>query len=157
MIRGFRMGKGLTLLATVGLVAGCGGGVPDFMGREGNTGNAFYSVRGKPEPVAVPVPMRSATTEPALYGMILRVEGLAPTWGYHTATLRPLGDGPDAAGIMSFQFMAIPPSGSEPAGAPQTREIAAAIFVPEISLRKLRGFRVTGVGQQVQTLPIRQG
>ena len=53
--------------------------MPDFIGREGNTGNAFYSVRGKPAPVAVPVPMRSATTEPALYGMILRVEGLAPT------------------------------------------------------------------------------
>ena len=157
MLRGCRMGKGLTLLATAGFVAGCGGGVPNFVGREGNAGNSFYSIRGKPAPDPVAVPMRSATTEPALYGMIVRVEGLAPTWGYHTASLRPLSDGPDAAGIMSFQFMAIPPSETEPAGAPQTREISAAIFVPDISLKKLRGVRVTGVGQQVQTLPIRQG
>ncbi len=158
MIRGHRMGKGLTLLATAGFLAGCGGGIPDFVGREGNAGNSFYAVRGgKPEPNPVAVPMQSATTEPALYGMILRVEGLAPTWGYHTASLRPLGDGPDAAGIMSFQFLAIPPSGTEPAGAPRTREISAAIFVPDISLGKLRGLRVTGVGQQVQTLPVRKG
>ena len=157
MIRGFRLGKGLTLLATAGLAAGCSMEMPDFVGREGNAGNSFYSLRGEPVPDAVPVPMQSATTEPALYGMILRVEGVAPTWGYHTATLRPLSDGPDGAGIMSFQFMAVPPGGSEPAGAPRTREISAAIFVPNISLKKLRGFRVTGVGGQVQTLPIRQG
>jgi hypothetical protein len=157
MIAALRAGKGLTLLAAAGLLAGCGGGVPDFVGREGAGANSFYSIRGKPQPVAVRVPMRSAIAEPALYGMILRVEGLAPTWGYHTASLRPLGDGPDAAGIMSFQFMAIPPDGVEPAGAPRTREISAAIFVPNISLKKLRGVRVTGVGQQVQTLPIRQG
>ncbi len=143
------MGKGLTLLATAGLLAGCSAQVPNFLGREGNAGNAFYSVREKPQPEAVAIPMRSATTEPALYGMILRVEGLAPTWGYHTASLRPLSNGPDEAGIMSFQFMAIPPDATLPAGAPQTREISAAIFVPDVSLKRLRGFRVTGVGQHV--------
>src|SRR4051794_35753979 len=157
MIRCSRMGKGLTLLAAAGLVAGCSMEVPNFVGREGTAGNSFYSLRGTQEPDPVAMPMRSATIEPALYDVILRVEGEAPTWGYHSASLRPLSDRPDAAGIMSFQFIGIPPSGTEPTGAPRTREISAAIFVPDLSLKKLRGLRVTGVGQQVQTLPIRQG
>ena len=43
-----------------------------------------------------------------------------------------------------------------PVGAPRTREIAAAIFVPNISVAKLRGFRCAGAGGQVQTVPLRQ-
>ena len=62
-------------------------------------------------PDPVPVPMRSATAERALHGVIVRVEGEAPTQGYYGAELRPLGDGaPDAAGVVSFRFVAMPPA-----------------------------------------------
>ena len=157
MIGGRGMRNGLLLLAGAGacLLAGCGTGVPTFLGRESEGGNSFYSVRGGPPP-AEPrtVPLRLATTEPALHGMILRVQGEAPQQGYHTALLRPIGSGPDAAGILSFELVAVPPPAAEAVGPARTRELSAAIFVPNLTLKKLRGFRVTG-GGSVQTLPLR--
>ena len=59
------------------------------------------------------MPLRQATAEPALHGVILRVDGEAPTQGYYSARLRPIGGGaPDAAGILSFELVAVPPSGA---------------------------------------------
>ena len=103
------MRKGLLLLAGVVLLGGCTMEVPGFLGREGNA-QGYYSVRRQPPPEPVPVAMRSAVLEPALHGVIIRVEGEAPTWGYYSPTLVPVNDGaPDAAGIVSFRLMAVPP------------------------------------------------
>lgn len=153
--RGIR--NGLLLLAGAGalLLAGCGGGMPGFLGREGAGNTGYYSLRGGPPPPQPrSVPLTLATTEPALHGMILRVEGQAPTWGYHTALLRPVGSGPDAAGILTFELVAVPPQGAEPAGPARSRQLSAAIFVPALAMKNLQGFRVTG-GGAVQTLPVR--
>ena len=147
--------KGLLLLAAAAVLSACSMQIPNFVGREGTGGTGFYQLRPKPPPEPVAMAIRSATTEQALYGTILRVEGLAPTWGYHSAALRPLATGPDANGYLGFQFLAVPPAGTMPVGAPQTREIAAAIFVPNISVAKLRGLQVRGSGGQVQTVPLR--
>jgi hypothetical protein len=148
-------GGGIVLAGLVALT-GCSMEIPSFLGREG-TGVAGYTLRPEPPPDPVQVPLRDARVEPALHGVILRVEGEAPSWGFHAATLRPLAGGtPDAAGIVSFELVAVPPQGPEPAGAPRSRLLTAAIFVPTLSLKDLRGFRVAG-GGAVQTLPLPKG
>jgi hypothetical protein len=142
------------LLAGLAALAGCSMEIPSFMGREG-TGPATYSLRQEPLPDPRPVPLRQAELERALHGVIVRAEGEAPTWGYHTAALRPLGGGaPDAAGILSFELVAVPPRSPEPAGAARSRLVTAAVFVPTLTTSKLSGFRVSGAGA-VRTLPLR--
>lgn len=146
------MRSGLMLLVGLVLLAGCGDGVPTFLGREGGTG--FYSVGGEPAPVPVAVPMREATAERALHGVIVRVEGEAPTQGYWGAALLPLGTGdPDAAGVVSFRFVAIPPAGVEAVGPARTRQLSAGVFIPNLALRTTRAVRVAGIGT-AETLPL---
>jgi hypothetical protein len=135
-------------------LAGCSMEIPAFLGRE-NAGAATFSMDEELQPDPRPVPLRQATLERALHGVIVRVEGEAPTWGFHTATLRPLGGGaPDAAGILGFELVAIPPQAPEPVGAARSRLLTAAVFVPTLALKEVRGFRVAGAGG-VQTLPLR--
>jgi hypothetical protein len=157
MIGGQGIRNGLLLLAGASacLLAGCGGGMPSFLGREGNAGDSFYSIRGGPPPPEPrTVPLRLAVAEPALHGVIVRVEGEAPQQGYSTAQLRPIGGGPDAAGIISFELVAVPPSAPGAIGPARTRELSAAIFVPNLVAKKLKGVRISG-GGSVQTMPIR--
>jgi hypothetical protein len=152
MIGGGRMRNGLLLLAGLGLCA-CSMEIPSFLGREG-TGEGFYSVRGQPPPEPVQVPLRHATLERALHGVIIRVDGEAPTQGYYAPALVPLGAGaPDAAGILSFELLAVPPTGPEAVGPARTRHVTAAVFIPTLALKNLRAFRVSGSGT-VHTLPL---
>jgi hypothetical protein len=154
MIGGGRMLNGLLLLAGFGLLAACSMEMPSFLGREGG-GQGFYNVRGEPPPEPRAVPLREATLEPALHGMIIRVDGVAPTQGYYSAALVPLRDGsPDAAGLISFAFMAVPPSTPQAVGPARSRQLTAAVFIPTLALKDLRGFRVAGVGS-AHTLPLR--
>lgn len=143
----------LFLLAGLAALAGCSFEMPSFVGREG--GEGYYSLGGdeevQPEPEVIP--FQTAVLEPALNGVILRVTATAPTWGYHTAFLRPLNNGePDAAGLMTYELVAIPPIAAEQAGPPRSRQMSAGIFVPNLAMKKISGFRVTG-GGKVQTLP----
>ena len=70
------------------------------------------------------MPLREVALERGLHGVILRAEGEAPSWGYYSAALRPLGDGsPDAAGVLSFELVATPPQPSEPVGAARSRQL----------------------------------
>ena len=151
------MRNGLLLLAGAGasLLAGCGGGVPSFLGREGEGNNGFYTIGGAPPPAPPkPVPLRLATAEPALHGVIVRVESEAPQQGFYAAQLRPVGNGPDAAGILSFEVVALPPDAPETIGPARTRTLSAAVFVPNLAMKNLRGVRVTG-GGSTQTMPLR--
>ncbi len=148
---GVRMRNGLLLLAAAALVAGCGGGVPGFLGREGNAADT-YNPRGEPAPEAALVPFRTAVAERGLYGVIVRVTGEAPGWNYWGAQLRPVGKGTPEAGVLAFDFVAYPPP--EPAtmqGAPQTRILTAAVFIPNVTARKVKSVRLTGAGS-AQTL-----
>ena len=146
------MRNGLLLLASAWLLAACGGGMPDFLGREGGTG--YYRLGGEVPPEPVPVAMRSATAERALYGAIVRVEGEAPTQGYWGAALAPIGDGaPDAAGVVSFRFVAIAPAAAEAVGPARTRQLSAAIFVPNLALKQTRAVRIAGLNT-AETLPL---
>ena len=99
------MRNGLLLLAGIGLLAGCSVELPGFAGREGNAAG-MYTFRAPPPPEPQQVPLRQAEAERALHGVILRVRGETPSQGYYSAALRPIGTGPDAAGILSFEFVA---------------------------------------------------
>ena len=146
------MRNGLLLLASAWLLGACGGGMPDFLGREG--GDGYYRVGGEAPPEPVPVAMRVATAERALHGVIVRVEGEAPTQGYWGAELRPVGDGaPGAAGVLSFRLVAVPPASVEAVGPGRTRQLSAAVFVPNLALRQTRAVRVAGLNA-AETLPL---
>jgi len=148
------MRNGLFLLVAAALAAGCSMEVPDFLGREGG-GDGFYSVRGEAPPEPRVVALRQTEAERALHGVILRVVGEAPTQGYYSARLRPLGGGaPDAAGILSFELVATPPSEPHAVGPARTRVLSAGVFMPERALKDLRGFRVAG-GGAVHTVTLR--
>lgn len=143
---GGTMRKGLMLLAGLALVAACSVEIPSFMGREGG-GQGFYNVRGEPPPEPVSLPFREATLDRALHGVIIRVDGEAPTQGYYSAALVPLNNGsPDGAGIVTFELMAVPPRTAQAIGPARSRQITAAVFLPTLALKNLRGFRVTGGG-----------
>jgi hypothetical protein len=150
------MRTGLTTLAGLVALGGCAFEMPDFLGREGAGASSTYELGGAdPLPDPVPVPLRSAELERALHGVILRVEGVAPRQGYYGAELLPLGGGaPDAAGVVSYQLLAVPPEAPGAIGPERTRLLSAAVFVPNRALRDLRGFRVAGTGTG-QTLALR--
>jgi hypothetical protein len=146
------MRNGLLLLAGAWLFAGCSMELPNFVGREG--GDGFYRLGGEEIPDPVPVAMRSAVAERSLTGVIVRVEGEAPTQGYWGAALEPVGDGaPDASGAVSFRFVAVPPASAEPVGPARTRRLSAAVYVPNLALKTTRAVRVAGLGT-AQTLPL---
>jgi hypothetical protein len=143
------------ILACLAALAGCTMELPGFLGREGNASGTYRLDDDEPLPDPVPLPLRMAEAERALHGVIVRVEGVAPTQGFHSAALLPQGDGPDAAGILGLRLVAIPPGTPEAVGAERTRVLTAAFFLPNLALRDLRGVRVAG-GANVRTLPLRQ-
>ena len=147
------MRSGILILLALGTAA-CSNEVPAFLGREGG-GDGIYTFGGTDLPVPVRLPLRQAVLEQALHGVIVRAESVAPTQGYYTAQLRPLGGGaPDAAGIVSFEMIAYPPGAPEATGPERTRILTAAVFMPNLTLRDVRGFRVAGVNQAVSlTVP----
>lgn len=148
------MRKLLVMLASAALLPGCSIEIPDFLGREGG-GDGSYSIDNQPHPDPRSMPFRSAEVESALHGVIVRVTGEAPTQGYWGAALLPVNGGqPDAAGVMSFNFVAVPPATATAIGPSRTRELMAAIFVPSLALKDINGFRVSGVGS-TRTLPLR--
>lgn len=143
----------LLLLAGAATLSACSFEMPSFVGREASDG--YYSIGGDDEqPDPQVLPFETAVTERALYGVILRVTATAPAWGWHTAFLRPLNNGePDAAGVMTYELVAIPPAADDGTGTARSRQISAGLFVPDLALKKISGFRVTG-GGKVQTLPV---
>lgn len=146
------MRNGLLLLASAGLLAACGGGMPNFVGRSG--GDGTYRLGGEPLPDPVPVAMRSATAERGLYGVIVRVDAESPTQGYWGAALEPLGNGdPDAAGVVGFRLVAMPPPAPEGVGPARTRALSAAIFIPNLALKHARGARIAAANR-VETVPL---
>jgi hypothetical protein len=155
MTGGGSLRNGLILLAAAAFAGGCSMEMPNFVGREGG-GDGIYRLGGpEPPPEARAVALRQTQAERALHGVILRVVGEAPTQGYYSANLRPLGGGaPDAAGILSFELVAFPPAEPQAVGPARTRVLTAGLFVPNKTLEDLRGFRVAGRGT-VQTVTLR--
>ncbi len=94
--------------------------------------------------------MDQVVPEPALRGLILRARATAPTQGYWGAALVPERGGlPDENGIVTYQFRAVRPDAPDRVGAPATRQLLAAAFVPDTALEDIRGFRIVTVNQTV--------
>ena len=127
------------ILASLAALAGCTVELPGFLGREGSGTGSYQLNDDEPAPDPVAVPLRTAEAERALYGVIVRAQGVAPTQGYYGAQLAPTAAGPDAAGILGFELIAIPPSLPEAVGPERTRLLDAAVFLPNLALRDLRG------------------
>ena len=140
--------RNLAFAASMLALAGCSFEMPGFLGREGS-GDAGYTLRRGPEPLPDPVPIaiQGAAGDPAPGGVILRVDGLAPAQGYHTAALIPRGVG--ANGIAELELVAIPPEAVLAVGPPQTRELQAALFLPSRQVEDLRSVQIVGSSSSV--------
>ncbi len=127
---------------------------PEFLGREGD-GSPTYVIGGEELPLPLAMTPRDVTFETALNGALLRVEGVAPTQGYHSAQLLVANNGePDAAGMIRLEFVAVPPQDQQAIGPEATRQLRAAYFVPARSFRRVRGVEVAGAGTlRTLTLP----
>lgn len=82
-------------------------------------------------------------------GVILFAVGLPPTQGWWDAGLIADNDGEPVDGTLSYAFVVMPPFGPAPAGAPATRELTAALFIPDIRLTDVRQITVRGVQNQI--------
>ena len=145
-------------------LSGCGGQVPGFLGRNGDPGT--YSIRGDrpeaPDPVALA--LTQAEVEASAFGVILRVNAIAPTQGYHGLRLVPPGNplldvanirtpSPDPAGTLVLRLEAIPPAAAQAIGPPRTRTLTVAEFIPTRGLKSIRAVRVEG-GSTARTLAL---
>jgi hypothetical protein len=54
---------------------------------------------------------------------------------------------------VSFRFLAIPPTSAEAVGPARTRQLSAAVFVPNLALKQARAVRIAGVNA-AETLPL---
>lgn len=161
------MGPVLATLAGLALLAGCGvlpaseryDPIPDEeperrRGAAVPGALAGLFTRRPPElPDAVAVPgLREAAVERTSGGVILRVTGVAPTQGYFSPTLAAQG-APDAAGLLTVSFLAVPPLEPQAVGPERTRLLLAAAYASDLELRGVRGFRLV-TGPTVRTLPL---
>jgi hypothetical protein len=78
-------------------------------------------------------------------GAIVRVTGLPPNQGWHSAALVNVDpDGEAVDGVMSYSFRAIPPDETTRVSTRQSRELTAAVFLSNPRLAGVRVIQVTG-------------
>jgi hypothetical protein len=129
----------LTMAAVV--IAGCGGpaGGTRRPARPPRRGETAFAPGGDDGTMLMPS-LRLVAAEPGRQGVILRAEAVAPTLGFHSPELRPVGR--DPAGTEILEFRARPPAVPEPVGAERARLLVAARFYRPHELREIRAFRV---------------
>lgn len=78
-------------------------------------------------------------------GAIVRATALPPSQGWFAAELVPTSrDRGPTDGVLSYAFRAVPPETPQRQSTPQSRELSAAVFIPNIVLDRVRAIRVTG-------------
>lgn len=82
-------------------------------------------------------------------GVILFAVGLPPTQGWWDAGLIADNDGAAVDGTLSYAFVVMPPFGPARTGAPATREVTVARFIPEARLTDVRQITVRGVENRI--------
>ena len=94
---------------------------------------------------ALVVEVTELAVHPVSGGAMVRAVGLPPTQGWWDVELRPEGDEMRAeGGVLRLEFVAAGPRRERPAGTPVSREVAAALFVPNSRLEDVRQVTVTG-------------
>ena len=84
-------------------------------------------------------------------GAIVRASALPPTQGWWAAELVAENDGQPVDGVMNYTFRLAPPLAPTPSGTPQSRELTAAAFIPNIRLDEVRQVVVRGSENQRST------
>lgn len=82
-------------------------------------------------------------------GVILYAVGLPPSQGWWDADLIADNNGDPVDGTLSYAFVVMPPFRPSPAGAPATREVTAARFIPGTRLTDVRQITVRGSQNQI--------
>ena len=78
-------------------------------------------------------------------GAIVRATALPPSQGWFAPELVPAtSDGDPVEGVLSYAFRAVPPNAPTRQSTPQSRELSAAVFIPNIVLDRVRVIQVTG-------------
>ena len=78
-------------------------------------------------------------------GAIVRATALPPSQGWFAPELvglNPYGD--PIEGVLSYSFRAVPPEQPIRVSTPQSRELSAAVFIPNPVLDRVRVIQVTG-------------
>lgn len=140
----------LVLSMAAALVAGCGGqaGGAGRLARPPRRGDPIFAADGEDATILMPI-LRLVAAEPGRQGVILRAEAVAPTLGFHSPELRPVGR--DAAGTEILEFRARPPATAEPVGAERARLLVAARFYRPHEMREIRAFRVVARENAAET------
>lgn len=86
----------------------------------------------------------SLQIDPTPGGAILRAVGLPPAQGYYDGQLERVPS--DAADVIEFLFLAVPPANPVRAGSPQSREIEVAVVLSLQDLDGIRRIRVSSAG-----------
>ena len=146
--------RGRTILtcALCGLLAGCGNNSASAFnpfnwfggGDEADLILAPDGLPGDPRPLIAEV--TGVVLERTPGGVILRATGLPPTLGFWNAALVPARGNvrPDENGVLTLDFRALPPPTPQPTGAPASRQIVTAFFLPPQTLRDVRVITVRG-------------
>ncbi len=78
-------------------------------------------------------------------GAIVRATALPGSQGWFAPELVPTtSDGDPVEGVLSYAFRAVPPEVPTRQSTPQSRELSAAVFIPNLVLERVRSIRVTG-------------
>lgn len=151
------MRRGLPFLLALAALGGCSGGVPSFLGREGDSSGTYSFGDKAPEGAYDPVdvPLTTASVARGLHGVIVLAESVTPTQGYYAARLDPVDPDkrPDQTGVLAFRLLALKPTTPQEIGPERTRVLTAAAFLQNVTLRDVKAIRVTGGGKS-QTLPV---
>ena len=144
----------LAATACLMLLSGCGGFAQsnfnpfNWFGRSTDEGPAtlvppggFTADRDFRQPVLTVTEM-ALDRRPG--GAILRATGLPPTQGWWDAELRPENDERPEGGVLTYTFVVAEPRDAQPQGAPVSREVTAARFLPDARLDGVREIRVIG-------------
>lgn len=79
-------------------------------------------------------------------GAIIRASGLPPTQGWWNTDLVAENGGVPVDGVLTFRFVIAKPLEPTPVSTPQSRELTAATYVPDIKLEGVSQIVVLGAG-----------
>lgn len=105
-------------------------------------GDGFATATPDPRPTAEQITQMSVERMPG--GAILRAAALPPTQGWWAADLVPEFDGQPVDGVLVYRFALLPPEGATRVSTPQSRELTAAVFIPDARLSQARQIIVRG-------------
>lgn len=151
----------LAALAAVSLVSACGGVGSSSLnpfnwgkGRQQASPDTLEPKGGYPSQNLPEIPqvaqVLSLKIDRNPGGVIVRATGLPPTQGYWDGQLKATNDGePDKNGVLTFQFLLVPPPVPSAVSTKASREVTVATYVDNYKLRSVRRIVVEGANNSL--------